>query len=41
MENIKMDLQNTRWQGVYLIHVAHVREKWCALANVLMGVSLA
>jgi hypothetical protein len=32
-----MDLQDTGWNGVYLIHVAQDREKWRALANMLMG----
>ena len=32
-----MDLQDIDWYGVYLIHVAQDREKWRALANMLMG----
>ena len=31
MYEIKVDLQDVGWHGVYLIHVAPEREKWWAL----------
>jgi hypothetical protein len=41
MEEIKPDLQDIGWRGVYVIRVARDREKWGALANMLMGPSVA
>jgi len=32
-----MDLQDIGWNGVFIIHFAQDREKWRALANILMG----
>jgi len=41
MENIKLDHQGIGLESVYLFHASRHREKWRALANVLMGPTFA
>jgi len=41
MKNIKLDQQGIGLESVYLFHASRHREKWRALANVLMGPTFA
>jgi hypothetical protein len=34
--NIRMDLRGIRWKDVDWIHLAQVRDQWCALVNTVM-----
>jgi hypothetical protein len=35
--NIKMDIKETRWEGVDWMHLAQDRDQWWALVNMLMN----
>jgi hypothetical protein len=37
MDNIKIDLGEIRWDGMYWISLAQDRDKWRALANTVMN----
>jgi hypothetical protein len=36
-ENIRMDLMQKRWKYVDWMHLAHDRDKWWALVNMVMN----
>jgi hypothetical protein len=36
VDNIKMDLRETGWDGVDWIDMAHVRDQWRALVNTVL-----
>jgi hypothetical protein len=36
-DNIKMDVWEIRWEGVYWIHVAQDRDQWRDLVNTVMN----
>jgi hypothetical protein len=36
-DNIRMDISETKWQGVDWMHVAQERDKWRALVNTVMN----
>jgi hypothetical protein len=36
-DNIKMDLQEVRWEGVDWIDMAQDRDRWRALVNAVMN----
>jgi hypothetical protein len=38
MDNIKMDLGEIGWDGMYLIGLAPNRDQWTALVNTVMNV---
>jgi hypothetical protein len=37
MDNIKMDLRETGWDGMDWIHLAQDRDQWRALVNMVMN----
>jgi hypothetical protein len=37
IDNIKMDLREIEWSGIYWIGLAHDRDKWRALVNTAMN----
>ena len=37
VDNIKMDLRETVWDGIDLIDLAHDRDQWRALVNTVMN----
>jgi len=36
-DNIRMDLKEIGWEGVYWIHLAQDRDQWRALVNTVMN----
>jgi hypothetical protein len=38
MDNIKMDVGEIKWDGIYWIDVAQDRDKWWALVNAAMNI---
>jgi hypothetical protein len=38
--NIRMDLRETEWKGVELIHLAQDRDQWWAVVNTVMNLRL-
>jgi hypothetical protein len=37
VNNIKMDLREIGWSGIYWIDLAHNRDQWWALVNMVMN----
>jgi hypothetical protein len=37
VDNIKLDLRETGWDGVYLINMAQDRDQWRALVNTVLN----
>jgi len=38
--NIRMDIRETGWEGVYWIHLAHDGDQWQALVNTVMSLQI-
>jgi len=36
-DNIKMDLREIGWEGMEWMHLAHNRDQWWALVNIVMN----